>query len=343
MECKVSDFKFASIFLKKICQKNGVPFVNAPVFFNMQTKDNGIFINNSQNIAHTIFQIICEYIRKSDSIIGKKLKLENEDNMFIVLANSLRSFIYNDKYRHVSQSESHILRLYQKPVVWILMKDIVCPIFNKSILNCKIVSVESPYVDISKLITQAEWDNEIDESFIFLNNIDNRIIQSAFLFIDVISLHGLSPIDVLKEIYESDLYEKFAGLLDLSLDEEERKDFESTLIFATGVDFYSYLPKYDSFNKIAQMANNQWQNLSGLEQMIEPYRREDWSVYNDLNPYIKDLWNKVEEVRKKRIQNGHDSGVPFDLLLRIKSKQTVNCDVDTTKTIQEILSSNRVW
>lgn len=348
MESKVSDFKFASIFLKKICQRNGVAFVDSNVLFDDNIEEGSICVGTPKNVAHTIFKIISEYINKSEFIVGKNIFSTDKDNFFISLANSLRSFMYSDDFRHISNSESHCLRIYQKPIVWILMKDIVCPLFDKDIRNMKVVCVESPYVDIARLIVQEDYEKDIEEPFIFINNIDNRIIQSAFLFVETIKGHGLSPIEVLKEIYESDLYASFNGLLDLSMDEEEKKDFESTLIFITGVDFYSYLPiKYAknkiSMQKISQNVNSQWQNLGVLEQMIEPLRTEDWSVYNDLNPYIEQFWNKVEEVRKNRVKSGHDNGVPFDLLLRIKSVQTSDHKSDPNRTIQSLLSSNRVW
>lgn len=345
---KVSDFKFSSIFLKKICQKNGVSFVDCNVLFDDIVDEDAICVGTPKNIAHTIFKIISEYINKSESIVGKNLFRGDKNNFLISLASSLRSFMYSDDFRHIYNTEPHSLRLYQKPIVWILMKNIICPLFDKDLKNIKVVCVDSPYVDISRLIVQEDFEKDIEEPFIFLNNIDNRIIQNAFLLIESIKGHDLSPIEVFKEIYESDLYSSFEGLLDLSLNEEEKKDFESTLMFSTGIDFYSYLPfKYAknkiNMKKISQNVNSQWQNLGVLEQMIEPFRTDDWSVYNDLNPYIEQFWNKVEEVRKKRIKSGHDDGVPFDLLLRIKSKQTTDHKTDVDRTIQDLLSSNRVW
>jgi hypothetical protein len=77
---------------------------------------------------------------------------------------------------------------------------------------------------------------------------------------------------------------------------------------------------------------------------MEPSRGADWETYKNLEPYIKQFWDKVEQVRKQRIKSGHDiTGVPFDVLLRIKSHQTSNPNIDVNKTLQSLLSSDRVW
>ena len=119
-----------------------------------------------------------------------------------------------------------------------------------------------------------------------------------------------------------------------------------------GINFYAMMSKKmacldPKFIKIAQnsvpgLPNQFWQ-LGVLEKMIEPTRGADWTVYKNLEPYVKEFWDKVEEVRQKRVTNGHDNGVPFNVLLRIKQKQTTDYKTDATQTIQSLLSSNRVW
>ena len=77
--------------------------------------------------------------------------------------------------------------------------------------------------------------------------------------------------------------------------------------------------------------------------MLDNIRETNWSVYEALEPYVKEFWDKVEEIKKERGKKGKDPEVPFDTLLRIKSKQTSNSDIDDTITLQGLLSSNRVW
>jgi hypothetical protein len=92
----------------------------------------------------------------------------------------------------------------------------------------------------------------------------------------------------------------------------------------------------------AGMATNWW-SFGILEKMMEGARGADWSIYNELQPYVEAFWNQVESVRKERIKEGHDNGVPFDVLLRIKQKQNVDTQIDPNLTLQALLSSNRVW
>jgi hypothetical protein len=356
MNNKVSDFKIAESIIRKLCKRNNVGFIDVPISFDNQV-EGSLFIDNVKNIAHTTFKIVAEYVDKSMDIINVQLMPTEQarDEFFIILASNLRSMMYGDDVSGEFADDPHSLRLYQYPLVWILLKDIICPIYNKNIINLKVINDGSAEIDIAKYYKKEEIPSELEmeESFIFVNIINNRTIQNAFIFIEALKALDLSPIEVIKDIYETDLYEKYHGLLELALDgEEEITDFECAIRTHFGLDFYGLITKkvaciHPQFMKMAQnsvpgLPNQFWQ-LGVLEKMIEPFRGSDWSVYKGLEPYVKEFWDKVEDVRKTRVKKGHDSGVPFDLLLRIKSKQTVDNETDVTKTIQSLLSSDRVW
>ena len=250
--------------------------------------------------------------------------------------------------------DAHVMRLYQYPMVWLLLKDIICPIYNKDLVNLKIICDGNAEVDIARYYKKEELPSEdiSDESFIFVNIINNRILQSAFIFIESLKAYDLSPIEVIKNIYETDLYDKYKGLLDIALEEEDVSDFECSIMENLGINFYALISNKiaclnPNFVKTAQnsvpgLPNQFWQ-LGILEKLIEPTRGSDWTVYENLEPYVKEFWDKVEDVREKRVLNGHDDGVPFNVLLRIKQKQTVGYEIDPTQTIQSLLSSDRVW
>lgn len=355
MDNKISDFKLAESIIRKLCRKYEVPFIDITVDSD-NTIENVLSIQGSENIAHTIFKIVGEYINRSFEITGIQFMPDKSirDNFLIMLATNLRSFIYGKETFNSISDESYSLRLYQYPLVWILMKDIICPVYNKELTNIKLIITSSPEIDIAKYYKQEDIPEDVlDEPVIFVNNIDNRVVQNAFIFVEALRSHDLSPINVVKDIYETDLYDKFHGLLEIALDgEDEINDFKCTIMAILGINFFGLISKKMArFNpeyiKTAQNASsetpNQFWFFGLLEKMIEHKRGADWSVYENLEPYIKELWEKVEEVKQKRIKNGHDSGVPFDVLLRIKSKQTVGYEIDSTKTIQELLSSNRVW
>ena len=352
---KVSDFKIAESIIRKICTKQGVVFQDISVSFEEEISG-ALFIGRTKNVAHTIFKIVAEYINRSIDILNVQLMPDqrDRDNFFVVFASNLRTFTYGDDDENTFCDEAHVMRLYQFPVVWLLLKDIICPIYNKDIVNLKIICDGNAEVDIAKYYRKEDIPSEelSDESFIFVNIINNRILQNAFIFIEALRAYDLSPIEVIKNIYDTDLYEKYRGLLEISLEDEEVSDFECAIMENLGVNFYAMISHKTaclrkdfvktSQNSVSGMPNQFWQ-LGVLEQMIEPTRGSDWSVYNSLEPYVKEFWDKVEEVRQKRIENGHDDGVPFNSLLRIKQKQTVGYETDPTKTIQSLLSSDRVW
>jgi len=352
---KVSDFKIAMSVIRKICEKHDATFVDVPISFEEGT-DGTLFIGKTKNVAHTIFKIVSEYINRSLDIVDVQLMPDeaDKDNFFVVLASNLRTFTYGDDADSSYCDEAHVMRLYQFPIVWLLMKDIICPVYNKDLENIKIICDGNAEVDIARYYKKEELPSAdiSDESFIFVNIINNRIVQNSFIFIETLRAYGLSPVEVIKKLYGSDLYYKFKGLLDISLEDEEVSDFECSIMENLGINFYSMISHKtaclsQNMTKIAQnsvpgLPNQFWQ-LGLLEQMIEPARGSDWSVYNSLEPYVKEFWDKVEDVRLKRIENGHDNGVPFNSLLRIKQKQTSSYETDPTQTLQGLLSSNRVW
>jgi hypothetical protein len=354
MDINVSDFKLAESIIRKLCRKYDVTFVDVLVSFK-EIVDNALLINDSKNVAQTIYTIVGEYINKSYDITGVQFMPDNsmKDDFLIVLATNLRNFVYGNDNVH-SAEEPHILRLYQYPIVWILMKDIICPTYNKELINIKLITGDNPQIDIAKYYKAGDIPiNSLeDEPLIFINRISNHVVQNAFLFIEALRAYELSPLEVIKEIYETELYNKFHGLLELALDDDGVNDFECTVMAILGINFYNLISKKMAklnlkFMKTAQNAvsetPNQFWYFGILEKMLEPVRGADWSVYKSLEPYVQEFWNKVEDVKKKRIKSGHDPGVPFDLLLRLKSKQTVGYETDTTQTIENLLASDRVW
>ncbi len=355
MSNKISDFKIAESIIREMCKKNGVSFADISVSFDEDISGT-LSLGKTKNISHTIFKIVSEYISRSLDIVGVQLLPSDQerDNFFIVLASNLRNFMYGDDESNDFCDEAHVMRLYQFSLVWILLKDIICPIYNKDIVNLKIICDGNPYLDIAKYYKKEDIpsDDISEEPFIFVNIINNRVLQNAFIFIEALRSFGLSPIEVIKNIYETDLYDKYKGLLEIALDDEEVPDFECAVMTNLGINFYDMISHKvacinpniikTAQNSVPGLPNQFWQ-MGVLEKMIEPMRGSDWSVYKGLEPYIKEFWDKVEDVRQKRIINGHDDGVPFDVLLRIKQRQTTGYKADPTQTIQSLLSTDRVW
>jgi len=350
---KVSDFRIAEAVLTKICNDCNAPFRDVSVSFSKTPEPNSLHIGPTKNVAHTIYKIISEYLKESEKIVGQQLVVDPKlhDELLFSIAANLRTFIYKDNRIYTPIKQPHLIRLYQKPLVWILMKDLVCPVFDKEIKNLRIVCGESDEIDIAKFYDLGEWEGA-SYPFIFINNIDNLPVQNAFLLLEAIKAHGLSPTEVMKKIYQTDLYDRYKNLLEVALDEEEATDFECTVAVSISEKLFDLRARKvakseKDFVKMAQNAvpglPNQWWMLGVIEKMMEPTRGSDWSVYEGLQPYVEQFWNTVEEVKQKRAKSGKDPGVPFDLLLRLKSKQTVDYKADPTITYQGLLSSDRIW
>lgn len=344
---KISDFKLAHSVLKMLCHEKGVSFCDIPIYLSDEIVDNAIIIGETSNIIHTIYKIIQEYIDRSQEILGTSIfdTEESKNNFFIMLSSKLRSILYknNDPYEKLGEPTKQ--KLYNYPFVWISLKDIIGPVFNTNIRNVDVYLVDRNDIDIACYCNNIEYFENVKEPFIFLNDINNVVVQSVFLLLEAIEAHGLCPIKTMKDIYNSDLYSKFYGLLELSFSDEDIELFESLLLGIIGID----IPDFTFIQeKTAQRLTSPdsimpfW--FTGLtEQMLEGVRGYEWSVYESLQPYVEEFWNKVEEIKQKRIKAGKDSGIPFDLLLRLKTKQLNSENRDLNITLQSLLSSNRVW
>ena len=148
---KVSDFKIAMSIIRKICDKHKASFVDVSISFDEEIPGT-LIIGKTKNVAHTIFRIVSEYINKSVNILDVQLMPDESDrnNFFVVLASNLRSFMYGDDVDSSFRDEAHVMRLYQFPLVWLLMKDIICPIYNKDLTHLKIICDGNAEADLAK-------------------------------------------------------------------------------------------------------------------------------------------------------------------------------------------------
>ncbi len=354
MNNKVSDFKLAASIIRFLCEEHKVKFVDAPICFD-RAVENVLFIGNPKNISHTIFRIVYEYINHSSEITGVEFFSDSKkkEEFFFMLGTNLRSLVCDENV----EEESHSIRLYQMPMIWIMLKNLICPIFNKVPINFKMIFSNTPYLDLAQYIDKGKIINGVhDESFIFCNIINNKPVQQASIFVESLRAHDLTPIETIKIIYDSDLYDKYRGVIDIAFDSEnDIIDFEATVLSLLGVRSYGIITKklsklYRADIKTAQMFSSgnptsasQFWYLGVLEKMIEPTRGSDWSVYKNLQPYANQFWTSVQQLKEKRIKEGKEPGIPFDLLLRLKTPQTVGYKTDPTQTIQGLLASDRIW
>lgn len=340
---KVTDFALAQHIIKDLCRMEGIPFVDVAVSFDKNGE--GICVVEPKNVCHTLYQIICGYINNSDKILGKMLLSDGfkKEEFLTNLATSLRAIEYSDGvFLSNDDNELFLQGLYQRPIVWLLMKDIVCPIYDANLKNVRLVVGKNPQVDIAKYYEKGEIDVGDLENypFIFVNEIENKPVSNALLFIEALKAHDLDPTTVLLDIFESELFDKVEGLLSLAFNDkpESKKVFIHTLTNVLRIERNTKIVTAQSTDGERPEIQNQFWYMGLIEGMLDRTRGSDWSTTKELQPYVEAFWNKVEKV--KELKNGEN--VTFNELLQLKREEGPP-GIDPTRTLQQLLSSDRVW
>jgi len=353
MRIKISDFKLAEFILKTLAQERECSFLNLNVSFDEQNGNNGgsLHIGRCKNIGQSIYKIVQEYVDKvkidgSNPIFADE---RQKQDFLISTATFLRQLVYNDNsFKEAKDDELTALRLYQEPCVWLLVKDLICPVYHKETINYQLIAGSSPFIDVAVFCDAKDFDGiEPKKPFIFMNmDVDNKVVRCLFLLLAVIDGLKLSAHKIIPEILESELSEKFVGILKLMFEEDDVQNFLMTLNGILGLSSgpVDLQPKNALSNinqlKTGQYFNNpaMWWYFGILEKMLEPARGADWNTFQSLEPFIEDFWNKVENYRESKVHK--DDGVPFNVLLDIKSEDH---KTDATRTIQDLLGSERIW
>lgn len=345
---KISDFQIPYYVLNCLCRQNGLTFVDTDVVFESDepwSVKKRISIKNSKNISHTNYLIIYKYLILSKDILGTEI-FENQDelNDFLLdISNMLRSLVHStDSIQE--DSEIYVNHLYSKPLVWMLFKNIICPMCDIEIKNTKVVFANYPYIDICKYFSENSIDidgKKNDESFIYINEIDNQVFQNAFLFMETFEDYDINAFNVIKKIFSTDVYERFVNLLYYFLDSDENvRLFISIISNILDIDLDAYRPvkKMSQVNPHTSSSQSNWWFMGLIESMLEPVRGDNYEEFQNLESYKENFWNKVENYREKK---GFDK-VSFEDLLRLKDTEYSNSSKKDV-TLQGMLSSDRIW
>ena len=338
---KVTDFSLAQHIIKDLCRMERVPFVDVSVSF--ESDGDGLCILESKNVCQTIYKIISSYIDNSVNILGKDLIGDpNRKSEFLTnLATSLRAIEYSENTFSSKVGELSLQGLYQRPLIWIIMKDIICPMYSVALENIRVVSGDNPQVDIAQYYENGEIDVGDFENypFIFVNEVENKPVLNALIFIEALKAFELDPVAVLLDMFESEVFDKLDGLLTLVFNDspDGKKVFIHTLSNVLRIEKKTKIVTAQNADEQPDRQNQFW--FMGLvEGMLDKTRGSDWSTTKSLQPYVEAFWNKVEELKlAKKGQN-----VTFNELLQLKREEGPD-GVDSTRTLQQLLSSDRVW
>ena len=343
---KVSDFKLAAATLRQACQAAGTPFVDVSVCFAKTPTTGALHIGPSDSFGYTLYKIVSEYVEQP-YLLAKPLFQDDKQKRFFVIHHAaiVRKLLDFPKLSSVSSQNLIAGRLYSMPLVWAAMKDLVCPLHSIEPRNVLLVSGSAPALDAARYCGDAESSASKDP-FIFCNeSVRNPVAKNVFILLAAIEAHNMSPKAVFEKLVGGALADKFLGLSRLAfIDDEDADEFISLLMKCLNYrssDFPHLSASSSKAVKEAQMgsqSNPQWWYLGLPEKMLEPVRGSDWSVHENLQPWVDDFWEEVRRIESKKNQG---EGIPMDLLLRLKDSDTPHGDA--TVTLQELLKEQRIW
>jgi len=356
---QVTDYKFCTAILRRACNGAGCLFVDVPVCFDDESgfvglRNGQIWIGSPKKLGETFANIIFVYLKNFREITGKEVfgSPSQSDSSSLLIANFIRKLTNRtDDSLNLSFDEPIVQRLYQYRFVWLLMQDLVCPAYAIPVNNHRIICYDAPKFDIADCFEEIQGEER--SLTVFVNaGIEYEPCLFAGLFLASIECHKLDPAKIVQELLESGLRQHFIGLAKLAFQkDEEVDDFIAFLLTFTRLDNKVELiidKKADilsgdifSLYKESQHQRNfsdsSWWYFGLLEKMLESVRGADWTTYKTLTPYLREMWDKIHEARRKK---GRD-GLNYEALLRIKNKEM---DKDEHPQILEVLlGNNRVW
>lgn len=375
-ETLISSYIFPTRILKILSHQLQSDFIDLPVDFEPCShpsyqlwdhekiekcgKPGRIIIPDNYNLPKTMFAIVSVYVSFAEAILGARI----DDDSFATEAlkfayNAIRSLSCDESVSSSFENfesngiGSFMVRLNNFPVVWSLLKHMICPAHDLDYQNLAVLVDSSGKADASFLITkdnasQFDCEEVVDRigSMVYCNSdISSNSASSAFVFYHALLAFAETEEQTRNIIVDcfTNFYSKsrMIGFLKMAfVHEKDAASFLAVLSILCSsealerVAFEVY--EGDPFShKSAQMQSNWW-FLGLTEQMLEPARSEDWAIYETWKQINDKLWNKVETERRLR---GLDE-VPFEMMLRI---QSADRQVDPEQTIQALLNEDRIF
>lgn len=347
----ISDFPLAEWYLRRVCSSVGIPFVDLPISFYSNDPgatfvENQIVVGKTARLSQTLFQIFGAYIQHIEQISGP-CNLSDADkvkhiNAFLSIG---RDLTYGSSMPELGEiKEAVTTRLNRDAFVWILLRDVICPAFDASITNTKVIASRTPYVDGAQYFQEGDIDAPTLESqdfpFIYLNlDVENLPCRAAYLLHEAIKAQGINPKVVIYDILsKAELRTKVEGLAKAAFVEDNLIDnFMSMIGILVGYTGPSHKTAASTGKVIqSQFSNGSWWLLGLTERQLEPARGFDWQPYNELEPMTNELWEKIEREKQRR---GLEH-LPMELLLRVQSEEFKQ---RPDLIIQGLLADHRIW
>jgi len=364
MDAKISDFALANKALQLLCYTFDKEFIDIEIVFGEdgpEHRDGIFYLQENGSIQKTIFSIVFLYMQH---MMSDSPEEERRNALMTILA--LVKDFKNDKYDYgfdkIDTNEVISMRLDQNPIVWIILKNIICPSKKKTCNNIRILSSKSSVVDVARLITEKEMPksnlSESEFPFIFMNlDVESMAIRSAYLLVEATKAHfGNEAEAIVRDLFSNFfMKERMISFVKMIfVEDRDEADFFATLsILCQSPELEKLALEKRANSKSPLNKNSQagggegspaegnqqnWWYMGLLEKFLEPARSEDWTVYENWKPFTDELWQRVETERRRR---GLDEA-PFELLLDVQ-RQMDELGTDATQTLQALLSDNRIW
>ena len=357
----ITDYILPSRILQIMCNKLDCAFLDVTVEFSNNEHpsfDGSAFILPiNLTLPQVFWSIVTLYINNIDTIsdcfINEDVKAEIRTYALALIMDFSQSHDFEDPDR---EHYSAAMRLDQFPVAWTLLRTIICPMKDSQLVNSRVIAGRSPFVDAAVFVDEkTEGLNLPDDiyPFIFVNlDIASPPVREAFVFIEALRAHGFDPPELINQLF-GDFYSqnRVLGFLEMAfVDEMDLSNFLGVLSIMTGSRVledlaigYSQAPlekeaqRYQSLGwDLGGVSAGTWWFLGLTEKMLGTLRGTDWSAHEILSGLNNKLWNRVEQVRKKKKMKE----VPFETLLRIQSYDFKN---NGDRVLQGLLADNRVW
>lgn len=354
MDYKISNFSLVHKALQVLCKRLDCDFIDLPVRFEEVDSPSfdkrGIVIKKGKSVLDTMVYIYSAYVNAMGAICGRNIDTlearHSLTNLFIAMLRDFRTE-YGSKSAFNSD-DTFLMKLDQFPVVWLLLKNIFCPYKNLPLTNARVVATSASDHDVAIYVKEGDKIENADEyPCIFVNlDIEKNAVRSAFLLAEALRLHmdeKESPEALIREVFSNffmrDRLIDFLGMA--FINDDEVSNFLAVLsILCQSKEIEDIAMGVKKLGDVKTAQANpyvgNWWFLGLHEKMLDSVRGPDWSTSVALKNFNQELWDKVEDERKRRGM----SELPFELLLRVQSE---GLQTTPNQTMQELLSKTRIW
>lgn len=361
---KISDFVIPHYIISSVCKSLNTNMVDLYIEFieaneeiyKIQDSDT-LVLRMTDDLSSNYFRIIKGYFDNFSEIYADPSASvfdtpDQAANTWMIIQNYLNTAFGNK----IELDKPVTQRLHQYPLVWNILSNLICPLFELECKNTLIVVGDSPILDVVTYFEDSEGldstDGDQEFPLIIINNATNHLpLKYALLLYYGIKSQGICPIKAMKVLREKGLDSSLHGLVSLLFDDgNDYTEFGNIYHFLTGdgsnmvmdessteVFFQKYKTAQLQFG--ADAVHSSFWYLGLIEKLLDVtrYENENKQLHNYMESFRDQTWKKIEQARAEK---GID-GLAFEALLRIKDEKIAK--PDDIKILENVLSSDRIW